>query len=423
MSKLLSIEMQTELKINPEYETIVPPQTNKEYEELKKSIAERGQYNSIAYNEDFEVLDGHHRFKAMKELGLKIRMEALPRKFASKLHEKLFVIDTNLQRRQLTPYVRIDLALKKEPILKAIAKGHMSLGGQGLPISATLVNVREDIAKDARVGHNQVDQVKVIKQFADEETKQRLIAGDSTINKEYQEIIRDKKEEEYNKQRQEELALIPKEDINHTICGDFKEIEISDQIEDDSVNLIFTDPPYDEKSLSLYTTLGEFASKKLKKGGSLVAYAGHFLIDQVIGEIKKSPDLEFWWVMAEFHGTEGAHTMMRKQNITVSWKPLVWFVKRGREPTNIIRQHMFADSVKSIAPENEKLGHKWEQSLTTPNYIIQHLTDEQDFIVDPMCGSGTTLVSAIKLNRRCKGIDTEQKHLDESEARIKEVGK
>ena len=57
-------------------------------------------------------------------------------------------------------------------------------------------------------------------------------------------------------------------------------------------------------------------------------------------------------------------------------------------------------------------------SQSTPNYIIKHLTDEQDFVVDPMCGSGTTLVSAIRLNRRCKGIDLEQKYLDESETRI-----
>ena len=113
----------------------------------------------------------------------------------------------------------------------------------------------------------------------------------------------------------------------------------------------------------LYKSLGEFASKKLKKGGSLVTYAGHFLIDRIITNIKQYPDLEFWWIIGEFHGTEGSHTMMRKQNITVSWKPLVWFVKRGREPINIIRQKMFADSVKSNPPENEKLAHVWEQSL------------------------------------------------------------
>src|SRR5205814_2191015 len=44
---------------------------------------------------------------------------------------------------------------------------------------------------------------------------------------------------------------------------------LSTHIPDNSIDLIFTDPPYDRDSLSLYEWLAEFAARALKPGGFL----------------------------------------------------------------------------------------------------------------------------------------------------------
>ena len=240
------------LKINQEYRDIVPSQTDKEYEELKKSMLENGQYMPISYNEDYEILDGHHRFRVAQELGLEIRVEAQPRKFPSKLHEKLYVIDINLQRRQLTDFIRGELSLMSKSISEDIARKQLEQtypkkGQKGFqPVlveNKTSIRTDVEIGKRARLGKDTIRKIEIIKQALpeDDEKIKQLRQGKLTINKVYQKITREKKETEYNKKRQTELASIPKEEIKHTIHGDFTTTEISDQIEDDSVNLIFTE--------------------------------------------------------------------------------------------------------------------------------------------------------------------------------------
>lgn len=49
---------------------VMPPLTEQEYQELKSSIAEHGVQVAIEYDEDGNVLDGHHRIQFCKELGI-----------------------------------------------------------------------------------------------------------------------------------------------------------------------------------------------------------------------------------------------------------------------------------------------------------------------------------------------------------------
>ena len=61
------------LHLNPEYDKLLPKMTEEEFAELKKSIQTEGQHYPIIVNEDLEVLDGHHRFRACIELGIRTR--------------------------------------------------------------------------------------------------------------------------------------------------------------------------------------------------------------------------------------------------------------------------------------------------------------------------------------------------------------
>ncbi len=63
------------LRINLVYEKLLPKMTEEEFAQLKISIQEEGQHYPIIANEDLEVLDGHHRFRACTELGIVAREE------------------------------------------------------------------------------------------------------------------------------------------------------------------------------------------------------------------------------------------------------------------------------------------------------------------------------------------------------------
>jgi N6-adenosine-specific RNA methylase IME4 len=106
--------------INPEYEKYVYDLSEEDYNELKQSIQEYGLYNPIIVNQNGIVLDGHHRLKAVKELGLLEKIEPINlyriRPFFNPILEELYVIDVNLARRHLTKFQRGELVLKKYSI-------------------------------------------------------------------------------------------------------------------------------------------------------------------------------------------------------------------------------------------------------------------------------------------------------------------
>ena len=47
---------------------------------------------------------------------------------------------------------------------------------------------------------------------------------------------------------------------------------------DSSIDLIFTDPPYNGESLLLYKDLAKLADRVLKPGGSLITYFGQYAL-------------------------------------------------------------------------------------------------------------------------------------------------
>ena len=105
------------LRLNPEYEKLLPKMSDEEFAELKASIQSEGQHYPIIVNEDLEVLDGHHRFRACMELGIEPDFEV--RKFDDKLVEKKFVIEANLRRRHLNNFQLVELAVPLLEIEKA----------------------------------------------------------------------------------------------------------------------------------------------------------------------------------------------------------------------------------------------------------------------------------------------------------------
>ena len=73
-------------------------------------------------------------------------------------------------------------------------------------------------------------------------------------------------------------------------------------------------------------------------------------------------------------------------------------------------------------PSEKKCGkHPTQKPLEILDRIILASTKEEDLILDPFCGSSTTGISAVGLNRRYIGIDNEKKYIELSIRRYKKM--
>lgn len=191
------------------------------------------------------------------------------------------------------------------------------------------------------------------------------------------------------------------------IVGDFR--DHADKIPDGSLSLIFTDPPYDRKSVVLFDGLGEFAKNKLAEGGSLICYVGQINLSAAMVALQES--LRYWWTICCLHS--GGKTLMKEYGIRAAWKPILWFVKGTRDN----KQDIVTDVVSG---GQEKEDHKWQQAESEAAYWIEHLTPKDGIVCDPFLGSGTTAVAANSLKRKWIAFESDP---DTAKAATVRIGK
>lgn len=182
----------------------------------------------------------------------------------------------------------------------------------------------------------------------------------------------------------------------------------SDRIADESVDLIFTDPPYNKQSVDLYRKAAKVAARILKPGGSFVAYSGQSHLPEVYARINQ-PALRYWWTFSCFHASD--RQMLEKLGIRCGWKPIVWYVKGTRgDVCGIIHD--------VVSTAREKTHHEWQQAEAEAVYFIEKLTFDGGLVVDFFLGSGTTKVAADKLGRRFIGFEIDPATAEKARERI-----
>lgn len=67
----------------------------------------------------------------------------------------------------------------------------------------------------------------------------------------------------------------------------------------------------------------------------------------------------------------------------------------------------------------ERVGYPTQKPIILLEQIIKLVTDENDVVIDPFMGSGTTLVAAERLKRKYIGIDISKEAVDLAENRLK----
>ena len=182
------------------------------------------------------------------------------------------------------------------------------------------------------------------------------------------------------------------------------------EIENDSIDLILTDPPYDGNSVCLYGKIAELAIRVLKPGGNLVMYASNYYLPQIFEQIKRYPELN--WIGQFCVNHNGHRATIFQRHIFVEWKPMLWFVKGELQVTNSVY-----DFIQSETPD--KTTHEWAQSAVEADYIIRKLAPFEDqIILDPLMGDGTTGTAAVKLNHKFIGIEIDENKFKIAKLRI-----
>jgi DNA modification methylase len=169
------------------------------------------------------------------------------------------------------------------------------------------------------------------------------------------------------------------------------------QLPSESVDMVFTDPPYHDEYVDLYEQLARVADVALKPGGYLMTYAGKMFIPEIIKHL--SAKLEYVSIYAVFQPFSQARIV--KHNIFENWRPILIFKKPGKTEVKEWAQDV-------VRGTRDKSHHEWQQDSEAPLQYIAAYTKPGDIVLDPFVGGGTTPWSCKQLGRYYVCFDTNE---------------
>ncbi len=193
------------------------------------------------------------------------------------------------------------------------------------------------------------------------------------------------------------------------LTGDAK--DLIHAIPDESVDLIFTDPPYARDYLHLYAWLAESAVRVLKSDGFLLVYCGGYHKAAVMELL--NAHLEFFWDYIEIHSHES--TVIHPRRTLAKYKSILAYRRRGSKALPIMN---VLGAFEVLDGYNGKRYHPWGQAESTARYLIECFSRPGDLVLDPFVGGGTTPYVCSLLARRCIGFEIDPKAADIARARI-----
>jgi tRNA1(Val) A37 N6-methylase TrmN6 len=197
---------------------------------------------------------------------------------------------------------------------------------------------------------------------------------------------------------------VPEHYRNEVVTGDAR--LLAEALPDESVDLIFTDPPYPREFLHLYGDLAEMAARVLKPGGSVFALAGHYYLPEIIAALQRS--LDYHWLCAVYQPTVTHSYRCFPKRLDVYWKPLLWFTK-GRYTGPFLM-----DGVNSSAPD--KRFHEWGQDARWARQFLERLCG---VVLDPFTGGGTVPAVCKQLGRNFIAFEIDPATAERARERVR----
>lgn len=182
------------VRIDEEFQTLIPPLTDDEFQRLERSILDEGVREPII-TWNGVIVDGHNRYNITQKHALVCPTRE--RQFESRDAAKIWIIENQFARRNLNSYNRSVLALKLEPLYAAEAKRRQGTRTdivQNSAPSSDTGKTRDKVAKAAGVSHDTIRKVKVIEAEANKgnekaiELRNAIQSGDRSINNAFNSI-------------------------------------------------------------------------------------------------------------------------------------------------------------------------------------------------------------------------------------------
>lgn len=277
----------------------------------------------------------------------------------------------------------------------------------------------EEAERKAREELERERMEKLQKQLEEEKKKREELARKEAerILKEAEENKRRKKEEKIKnlehrkKQILEETRMeleVNKPEIKIMDCIDYL-----NKFEDNSIDLLITDPPYSTDIENIDGFVNEWlplALQKVKKTGRAYICIGAYpkelntYLNYLLKQEKFIVDNPLIWT---YRNTLG-QTPKMKYNLNYQ-VILHLYSKESMQLDTSITNEMF--SVQDINAPDGRLGnrfHTWQKPDELANRLIRHGSKENDLIVDCFACTGTFLISAAKQNRQAKGCEIDK---------------
>lgn len=239
--------------------------------------------------------------------------------------------------------------------------------------------------------------------------------------------------------------------LNRIICGDA--VETMESLPDECIDAVITDPPYGvnkaDWDIINYDKWFNGLQRVMKNNSSIYIFGAIYNYDKLLVSAKKYfkhlntliwlfPNgmnrlINNWQICYDpiFFGSKGQHkfntddirypytkgTQIRIKSPVIKggkeWKPN----PKGRKPENVI----VIPCLNHGAGQGERVNHPTQKPVKLIERLTLASSNENDLILDPFVGSGTTAVACKKLKRNYIGIEIDPEYCKIAEARIKAV--
>jgi site-specific DNA-methyltransferase (adenine-specific) len=215
------------------------------------------------------------------------------------------------------------------------------------------------------------------------------------------------------------------------------------EIEDNSIDLIAIDPPYEisydnlewDKKVLNWNILRDEFYRILKPTGNLVVFQGWSNVSETKKILEKKFTLKNWIVWDRIKG-RGAKT-----NMVSTREDILWLVKSENYTYNKIYStikkktgglgakngqecralsNVWTDISPIVPWAKERVSHPTQKPVQIMDRIITIFSNENDLVLDCFAGSGSTGVSAKKLNRNFIMIEKDENYYKIINERLKQ---
>ena len=385
-------------KVDQEFAALIAPLSSEEHQQLEANLIAHGCRDALVVWRGL-LLDGHNRLAICNHHG--IPYDTAEIELPDREDAKLWIEENQIGRRNLTTDQRAAVAYRimQRRVLvskrKRAAKAGASHGSariSGVHAGLQVESAPRQRERTAREHHISTRKIREIASLAktDPDIVTRIANGDISL--------RDAKEFMLERGRQRNIAAALKTHVRGEGIHTGHMRQLFRLLDDDSVDLFMTDPPWAKEALPLYTDLGRLAQQKLKPGGFCLVLCGGMYLDEIVKRLSESLD---WYWLCGVRLLGGAHGRICQRNIANNLKPILMFTKRPA-PKQAQNQWV-ADLVDR--PSADKTYHKHGQSAGDSQYYIERLTLPGSICVDPFVGGGT--IPEICATTKHKFIGTE----------------